>query len=330
MTVESPAEQLERMVQFFHYGKTLAQMPGLSDELLATLFGLDLGSYNAIRDCSHRTRAAASGLLAEPDFAARVDRLPFAANSTIVGLGDSITDDLQSWLEILRHLLDLRRPSDAIQVVNAGISGETTSQMVSRFLGVVARQPAWIICMAGTNDARTHGTAPIKTPISIDETERNLAALRNFAATQTAARWLWLTPARHRGADCRRPFPLLTPGDVAQRQPRRCRRRRAPSTRPARRSPGALRPARRPGVPDLRWPPPEPRRTEDHRAGRRGTPERGVINLTAPADPDAQAAPAHHRGAYGALTAWAALALGCSSACPGSPTACCCPPCAPT
>ena len=50
MTVESPAEQLERMVQFFHYGKTLAQMPGLSDELLATLFGLDLGSYNAIRD----------------------------------------------------------------------------------------------------------------------------------------------------------------------------------------------------------------------------------------------------------------------------------------
>ena len=145
---------------------------------------------------SRRTRAsAASELLADADFAARVDRLPFAANSTVVGLGDSITDDLQSWLEILRHLLDLRRPADAIQAVNAGISGETTSQMVSRFLGVVARQPAWIICMAGTNDARTHGTSPIKTLISIDETERNLAALRNFAATQTAARWLWLTPA---------------------------------------------------------------------------------------------------------------------------------------
>jgi lysophospholipase L1-like esterase len=40
-----------------------------------------------------------------------------------------------------------------------------------------------------------HGTSPIKTLVSIDETERNFAALRNFAATQTAARWLWLTPA---------------------------------------------------------------------------------------------------------------------------------------
>lgn len=197
MSAASPEAQLERMVQFFHYGKTLALMPGLNDGLLSALFGLELDTYRALVDrFAQNARAAARELLADDDFAARVDRLPFSANSTVVGLGDSITDDLQSWLEILRHLLDLRRPADAIQVINAGISGETTSQMHSRFLGaVVAHQPSWIICMAGTNDARTHGTAPIKTLVSADETERNLAALRNFAATQTDARWLWLTPA---------------------------------------------------------------------------------------------------------------------------------------
>ena len=49
--------------------------------------------------------------------------------------------------------------------------------------------------MAGTKDARTHGRQPAKTFISLDETARNLTALRHFAATQTAARWVWITPA---------------------------------------------------------------------------------------------------------------------------------------
>jgi acyl-CoA thioesterase-1 len=190
-------DEQRRMVRFLHYEKALALMPGLSEGLLATLNGLTLEDYRATRaQFAAEAREAARDLLADATFAASADRLPFAPGAVVVGLGDSITDDLQSWLEILRHLLDLRRPADAIQVVNAGISGETTAQMYSRFLGAVAaRQPSWIICMAGTNDARTHGTSPIKTLVSADETERNLAALRNFAATQTSARWLWLTPA---------------------------------------------------------------------------------------------------------------------------------------
>jgi len=130
-----------------------------------------------------------------PVFAAQVDRLPFRRGDVVVGLGDSITDDDQSWLEILRHLLEIRRPQDDIKVVNAGVSGDTTSQMITRFLDVVLDEPDWIICMAGTNDARLHGQSPTKVLVSVEETEKNLAMLRNFAATQTTARWVWMTPA---------------------------------------------------------------------------------------------------------------------------------------
>jgi lysophospholipase L1-like esterase len=68
--------------------------------------------------------------------------------------------------------------------------------MISRFLAVVALDPAWIICMPGTNDARLHGEAPTKCLVSPEETALNLEMLASFARTQTSARWVWMTPAR--------------------------------------------------------------------------------------------------------------------------------------
>lgn len=195
MADEINADQ-ERMVQFFHYEKLLALMPGFSEGLLASLNGFALDTYRAIRGrFDTRARGAAQELLAEPEFAALVDRLPFAPGAIIGGIGDSITDDLQSWLEILRHLLDLRRPADKVRIINAGVSGETSAQLLSRFFALAEQQPEWIICFVGTNDARRHGHQPFKTLVSPDETERNLQALRHFGATQTHARWLWITPA---------------------------------------------------------------------------------------------------------------------------------------
>jgi lysophospholipase L1-like esterase len=189
-------EQLDFLIQFVHPEKTLADLPGAGDADFAALFGLDADAYRGWKEAfASRARQAAEELLADPAFAARFDRLPFAAESTVVGLGDSITDDSQSWLEILRHLLDLRRPQERIRVINAGVSGDTTAQMISRFLAVVLKRPDWVICLAGTNDARRHGQTPSKILVSIEETEKNLAMLRNFAATQTSARWLWITPA---------------------------------------------------------------------------------------------------------------------------------------
>jgi acyl-CoA thioesterase I len=188
-------EQLAYLMAYLHPEKMLGDFPGVGDVPLHSLFGIDEATYTALwQGFAQRARGAAQQLLADPAFARNIDRLPFSAGQTVVGFGDSITDDYQSWLEILRQLLDLRRSKDGIAVINAGYSGDTTSQMLSRFLGVVRQKPDWIICMAGTNDARAHGKQPVKTMVSIEETAANLAALRHFAARETAAYWVWLTP----------------------------------------------------------------------------------------------------------------------------------------
>lgn len=186
-------EQLTALLRYSHPEKAY---PTLSEMAIAALFDIPVESWRQIKsECAAAARQAAAELLAEPDFALRVGRLPFAPGSTIVGLGDSITDDWLSWIEILRALLAIQRPDDHIRVVNAGVSGQTTTQMFYRvFYTIPAEKPDWIICMAGTNDARRYGDKSLKPEVSSEETAKNLAQLRDFGATRTSARWVWMTP----------------------------------------------------------------------------------------------------------------------------------------
>jgi lysophospholipase L1-like esterase len=193
-----PAD-LEYVIQFQHPEKMLARLPTqpeITDAMIAPFFGVNANVYEEIRaGFAVRAREAALELLENFDFRERVDRLPFEAGTTVVGLGDNITDDLQSWFEILRNLVEERRPRDEIRFVNAGITGDTTPQIISRFLrDVVEQGPAWIISMMGTNDVRRHGEDPTKILVSHDETEANLNMIRNFAEEQTRANRIWMTP----------------------------------------------------------------------------------------------------------------------------------------
>ncbi|MDA0745607.1 MAG: GDSL-type esterase/lipase family protein [bacterium] len=189
-------EQIELIVQFVHPEKAFSRFNSeLDDSTISSVLGIDEAQYLSLNaKFEKNAHRAAQELLSDPKFAEQVDQLPFQPNDLVVGLGDSITDDRQSWLEILRHILHLRRPQDQIQIVNAGVSGDTTSQIISRFLQVAVQEPNWITCMAGTNDSRQHGKAPTKTLVSLEETEKNLTMLRNFAQTQTSAKWIWMTP----------------------------------------------------------------------------------------------------------------------------------------
>jgi lysophospholipase L1-like esterase len=113
----------------------------------------------------------------------------------VIGVGDSFTDDLQAWLEILRHLLQKRRPQDEISIVNAGLSAHTTAMVLRRFVpNVVAQEPDWIICLLGGNDATRIGPEPNKPQVSVEETAKNLEAMRRIAQAQTEANWVWIAP----------------------------------------------------------------------------------------------------------------------------------------
>jgi acyl-CoA thioesterase I len=155
---------------------------------------LDVETYQAIKaSFDDDARSAAEALLADALFAERVDRLPFAPGALVIAIGDSRTDDLQSWFEILRHLLDLRRPHDRIQLVNAAVSAHTTTQAFGPVNRAVTQQPAWIICYHGGNDVTRFGSEAANTQVSIEETEKNLTELRRLASVATGLRWVWMT-----------------------------------------------------------------------------------------------------------------------------------------
>src|ERR1700730_12381136 len=195
MTKLSRRELLEYTIQFTHFEKTLAQWPGMSDTVSATLFGIDVDMYHEIKaSFTRNARQAAEELLNDEELAARVDRIPFAAGSKVVAVGSSATADYQSWFEILRHIFELRRPQDDIRFVNAGVSGDTTAHLMIRFLSVVRERPDWVIFHINANDARRHGLSPTKCLVSVEETEKNLEMLRHYVSSQTSAKWLWMTP----------------------------------------------------------------------------------------------------------------------------------------
>ncbi len=193
--VEGTSPEIVYLVQYIHPEKTFFWVPGLAnDEVRAGLYDLDVATYQAIRaEFVAAARRTAEELLAEESFADKVDQLPFERNAVVAVLGESDTDSLQSWFEILRQLLDLRRPADGIVLVNSGVSALTTTQAFNPFMPVLAQQPDWIFCALGGNDAARIGPEPTKTLVSLDETTRNLAELRRLAGIATQARWVWLT-----------------------------------------------------------------------------------------------------------------------------------------
>jgi lysophospholipase L1-like esterase len=188
-------EMAERLIRFQHPEKVLGYLGGLDDDRLAPLFGLDLRAYQQLRR-SHdeQARRAAADLLDDSAFAKKVNQLPFRPDQRVVAIGESTTDDLLSWFEILRHLLDLRRPADGITLTNMAVSGQTSTQALTTLPGLFFHRPDWVLCMLGGNDAQRLGSTDGPTLVSLTETERNLRALHDLAIQRTAARWVWLTP----------------------------------------------------------------------------------------------------------------------------------------
>jgi acyl-CoA thioesterase I len=189
-----PSPEVIGSVQYQHPEKVYFYFPGFQDEaFLASMYGIDVETYRAIRsDFEAAAHGAAMELLADEAFAAQVDALPFEPGSVVTAIGESDTDDLQSWFEILRHLVTMQRPDDGIQFVNAGISGQTTNDALNQIVQTVGQQPGWVFCLLGANDSWRIGVDPTKTLVSIEESEKNLAEIRHQVTSQVGASWVWL------------------------------------------------------------------------------------------------------------------------------------------
>jgi acyl-CoA thioesterase-1 len=177
-------DALELLVRFEHPAKFLAvlELPGLLGEAAeAEAYGIAPPRLAAVRaSLADRARAAAVGL--------DVSSLP---SGVIVTLGDSITDDRLSWAELLRCALAGAGRDDVV-LVNAGVSGDTTSDALRRLHGIVALRPDLVITMLGTNDCQRHGPAAARI-VPPDGTRSNLSAIAGWLR-EAGAETAWLTP----------------------------------------------------------------------------------------------------------------------------------------
>lgn len=181
-----------RLLQHTHLEKLYGYLPGLADALPA-IFAVSPEEYDGILGhFDTQARRAAAELLADAEFAGRVARLPFQPGARILAVGDSITDDLQSWAEILRHVLAIVVGDAGLTVINAGLSAHTTAMILRRWPSMLDPAPDWIICGLGGNDVTR--IAGGKAQVSLAESIANLHELRRIAAERTPARWAWLSP----------------------------------------------------------------------------------------------------------------------------------------
>jgi len=142
----------------------------------------------------NQAKQVATDLLLDSEFANKVAMLPFKKADTILILGESTTDALNSWAYILTHLLARKRPQDSIKIINAGISGQTTTEALTRITTQVKLNPDWVILNLGANDCIRFGSETNKTTVSLSETINNLNTIRDIIADNTKPNVVWMAP----------------------------------------------------------------------------------------------------------------------------------------
>lgn len=128
-------EALEKyFLQFLNIEKLFPLLPGIGNrEAVAGLMGLEVDELESLRSrFRENARQAGEELLQDEELADAMERLPFEEGEKIIALGDSLTDDLQSWFSIFSSMAVQAIPDRELNFVNSGISSQTTSEALRR------------------------------------------------------------------------------------------------------------------------------------------------------------------------------------------------------
>lgn len=195
---DSEKEALEKyLLQFLNIEKLLPLLPGIENEAsVADLMGIDHAELTKLRSLFRdNAREAAVELLKDDEIAEMIEKIPFKNNDTIIAIGDSITDDLQGWFEILKNVLDIAVPDAEFTFLNAGISYNTSSDALRRLdRDVLSKNPDWVFVALGTFDSMRLNFAPGRTLLPLSETWENLRTIEDAVMNFTENPVVWITP----------------------------------------------------------------------------------------------------------------------------------------
>ena len=188
---------LKYMAQFLNIERQFPLLPGTKDVgIVAKFIGIEPQELIDIRSYfDDQAKKAAMEMLKDETTIEQIQQLPFKKNDKIVVLGDSMTDDLQSWFEILVHMLEIALPDLDLSFVNASLGGDTSYDALKRFdRDVIAQNPDWVIFSLGTHDAERPNYAANRTVVSLTEFWENLNTLDLAVKDITKNPAIWITP----------------------------------------------------------------------------------------------------------------------------------------
>lgn len=185
------------ILPYFHLERRFPLMPGKrSMNAEAILLGLseaelELGSKNA----ENNAKQAALELLKEEIITEIIEKLPFDGTETIVGFGASNTEDDQGWFQILKEVLEIAVDNARFNFVNAGISGNTSSEALRRLdRDVLLHEPDWVIIDLGIYDLQKLNITPSRTLLPLSETWENLNSIQEVLTEYVSNEIIWVTP----------------------------------------------------------------------------------------------------------------------------------------
>jgi lysophospholipase L1-like esterase len=182
---------------FLNLEKRFPLLPGArSTEHVANFIGLSKQELVDARiTLDEQAEQAAQELLKDEQIQKYITRLPFKRGDKLVVIGDSISDDLQGWFEILRHLLETGRPDLELEFSNAAVEGDTSFDALRRLNRSVIHAAAdWVFVALGSYDAMRLHPLPDRTHVSLTEFWENMNAIEAVISETTKNPPVWITP----------------------------------------------------------------------------------------------------------------------------------------
>lgn len=154
----------------FNMHKLILEIDEGDTSRLAAVFNASLQEVQEVIDEMRRTVMEQAARMRE-----EMDLPQINASKTVAFVGDSITSDRASYLNILREFY---RGEDRITFVDAAVSGDKSDDAVMKFyFRTLNYRPDVVHILIGTNDLRHNNDTLGHSAVSLEDYRRNLAYL---------------------------------------------------------------------------------------------------------------------------------------------------------
>lgn len=177
-TKQSITPEIENQIEFNFQQVPSALALDIPPEATAAMLHIGVAEYIAYTEQVYeQCKVVARDLLRDPATEAAITTLKRpragAASSTVITVGDSITTYRYGYAEILRALLELAVPEQAVQFINYGRAGYTSTHGIEHtYTQYIGQKPDWVFLMYGVNDMKRFGNRLL---VSGQEYEDNMA-----------------------------------------------------------------------------------------------------------------------------------------------------------